>query len=78
MEKKYMYDSPHMLEQTFKWKTSCFDYIYLVLLICFFYYFQAYEKEIKELNDRLKKLEEEKELIKLDMGARYVLFCADS
>jgi hypothetical protein len=31
---------------------------------------QAYEKQIKELNKQVKKLEEEKELIKLDVGAR--------
>ncbi|XP_060556869.1 centrosomal protein of 70 kDa-like [Ruditapes philippinarum] len=31
---------------------------------------RAYEKQIKELNKQVKKLEEEKELIKLDVGAR--------
>ena len=31
---------------------------------------QAYEKQIKELNKQVKKLEEDKELIKLDVGAR--------
>lgn len=33
---------------------------------------QAYEKQIKDLNKQVKKLEDEKELIKLDVGARYV------
>ena len=34
--------------------------------------FQAYEKQIKELNKTVKKLEEDKDLMSLDVGARYV------
>ena len=36
-----------------------------------FQYFQAYQKQIKDLNRQVKKLEEEKDLIKLDVDARY-------
>lgn len=38
---------------------------------CYFV-FQAYEKQIKDLNKMVKKLEEEKDLMSLDVGARYV------
>ena len=34
--------------------------------------FQAYEKQIKDLNKTVKKLEEEKDLMSLDAGARSV------
>ena len=32
--------------------------------------FQAYEKQIKEMTKQIKKLEEEKELVKLDVTSR--------
>jgi len=32
---------------------------------------QAYEKQLKECNSQIKKLEEEKELLKMDMNARW-------
>jgi len=35
-----------------------------------FAYFQSYEKQLRDANKTIKKLEEDKELVRLDMGSR--------
>ena len=38
--------------------------------------FQAYEKQVKDLEKKNKKLEEEKDLMSLDVDARYIWVAA--
>ena len=38
------------------------------------FFFQSYEKQLSKANDKIKKLQDEKDLVKLEMGSRLVKF----